>query len=392
MPELHAYGHVDRRLFVSLTHSPVALVWLFFRRTRPFVHSRPGRCGLRSRWRRFSYALGLLWQSLYRRYGLGTGPNALLHLPVSGHLVLRRHLAGYKVFDLDRRTVRTCFPEGLPPEAVERQIAIARMVGRCAWAPDFLRAEVQERWFEEAYINGSKCRSLVAADGRAEPEVLALLAEIAASTPPRSVSLHDYLRVCAVPVRSLWARLQMAGCERNRVLALRRDVTRVASMVKRTGPKRLSLVFSHGDFCAKNLLRCGGGLVCLDWEFAEHRSLLHDLHRLHYYPLAAHRESRCGREQAQAAAAGVREAAALLERAAWSRAGAACEHPAGTGDARFARGLFFLEILALEAAKPSHDEKQMRLLADYLARWLALFAMLDEMQGASAGVMAAGAN
>jgi hypothetical protein len=82
----------------------------------------------------------------------------------------------------------------------------------------------------------------------------------------------------------------------------------------------------------------------------------------------------------------------LLERAAWSRAGAACEHPAGTGDARFARGLFFLEILALEAAKPSHDEKQMRLLADYLARWLALFAMLDEMQGASAGVMAAGAN
>ena len=83
-------------------------------------------------------------------------PNAdsVIELPVSGHLCLQVH-NGHKVFDLRQKVTTKVFSPEINLRIVIRQINRARRVGVHPFAPTVRRWNVEERWYEEDYVNGS---------------------------------------------------------------------------------------------------------------------------------------------------------------------------------------------------------------------------------------------
>lgn len=374
----YRYIRAGRRLFVSLQHNPIELGWLLYGRTRPFLRHHERSAALLDPLRRFPDVLGLVLPNLKHRLGLFHDEAEVIDLSAPGHLALPRHLAGYKVFDLEQDVVRTCFPESLPMELVQRQIRVSQAIGRYPWASTFLRGNAQERWFEETYINGDPYRSLPGPPCRFEEELLELLAQILTAIPPRAVLLADHLDACARSTRALWRRLEAVGADRRRLHALGARAEHVLAEVKTRGPQRVWLAFSHGDLSAKNLLRHGRKLICIDWELADHRSVLHDLQYFCYWPLAWPMTRPLDGRQLDARAASLREnSAALHEHLKRRHSPLASTLASDSYDPWLCRRLLLLEVMALEGTKPEMNDHWARQLLGYLERWTAIFAMLD---------------
>jgi thiamine kinase-like enzyme len=211
---------------------------------------------------------------------------SVLELPIRANLCLQVH-NGYKVFNLQRNAVVKVFSPEIDPETVSGEIERAQNVGRYSFAPSIRQWSVEERWYEEDYVNGYQAKfSDWKTFLRTFQQWLAPIVE--------SMILTCQSKVVDTLEYSCEKKNILAG-KKNKLSNNRLDADKVGmirdfvdSMIERlrtAGHRQIHLVFSHGDFSPKHVLITDHGGVAIDWETAGHRSPLFDLHNAFFQQL-----------------------------------------------------------------------------------------------------------
>jgi hypothetical protein len=150
----YRYVQIEGGLYLCLRQNPVALPWLIYSKGK----------ALRLSPKNFVEALISLrrllgWGQRLTQYALPVyGKPSTLEPPFFGHLCLNVH-AGYKVFDLSRETMTKIFKPDVDAASVRIEIERARTAGRYDFAPRIRGWNVEERWYEEDYVNGNPITS-----------------------------------------------------------------------------------------------------------------------------------------------------------------------------------------------------------------------------------------
>ena len=216
---------------------------------------------------------------LYYRYLFPPPADKVLALPVSGHLCLKVH-SGYKIFDFRRSVVIKVFSPTSDPAKVQREIVWVRRVGAHRFAPTVHRWSVEERWYEEDYVNGFPAAD---SDWRKslhtlQESVVPLVARMILAAPSQKVRALEYALDRSELVLGEQSILSDERLDATKVQRIRSFVQMMIERLRQEGDRPLSLVYSHGDFCPKHILTTKHGAVIIDWEAAGYRSALFDLY------------------------------------------------------------------------------------------------------------------
>jgi hypothetical protein len=271
MPVQYQYVKIGRP-FYCLQQSPVVLAWLlYFKYETLRLHSlkidkKQGISALRA----------LVRHQLH----LGSS-DSVLELPAYGNLCLPVH-RGYRVFDFRRKAVTRTFDPEVDRAIVENEIEGVRQAGRLDFAPAVPRWNEEERWYEEEYVIGDRARWIP----KSEPEavvriyrqhVAPCLEHMILLQAPVNVKLGEYVGRIMDSLGD--GRLSKPGLNVGKAMAIRDFVESVAEHLLLEGSgTAVDLVFSHGDFSLRNMLRTRDGMVVIDWESAGRRSALFDLY------------------------------------------------------------------------------------------------------------------
>ena len=268
-------SHRNKSWYVSLRHNPLLLAWLLIRSAKAFglwglgVQNALNSCKLLCR----GFAV-LACQYLFRLLS-----NEILELPVSGHLSLKVH-NGYKVFDLHRRVVTKIFSPKVTLDQISDEIDWARRVGTHSFAPTVRRWNVEDRWYEEDYVNGcvlpltTRSVFLLTFHEAMPPQ----LAPIILAFSPREVKALEYAQgrhKLLLGIQSQLAEKRLDATKIQRVWNFSRVMI---ERVQRAGNCLIFLAFSHGDFSRQHTFITEHGPVHIDWEMGGYRTALYDLH------------------------------------------------------------------------------------------------------------------
>ncbi|MEE9186937.1 MAG: hypothetical protein V3U10_02770, partial [Bacteroidota bacterium] len=142
-------NHGKKNSYLCLEQNPLVLFWLLYWYGKPFVFRGKGvRKTLYGLRRLFYFIRKIVYYQLR-----SPDTDFILELPVFGHLCLQVH-NGYKVFDLRRSVVVKLFSGDVELETVRREINQVRRVGLHDFAPSVRCWNVEERLYEEEYVNG----------------------------------------------------------------------------------------------------------------------------------------------------------------------------------------------------------------------------------------------
>lgn len=180
---------------------------------------------------------------------------------------------GFKIFDLERRTVTKCFRSDTPGAVAEAEIRALIDIGSTPFAPELLRIGLGSRSYTEELLVGtipahrdwaSFLKSMRSGGHQ-------LLAELASVAPARTVASRTYVRTLASHFR---AHL-ILGDPRIPMLA---DLVRQLEefLLERCGSD-VTQSFSHGDFSMKHVVRSRDGHIIIDWETQDWRVVGYDL-------------------------------------------------------------------------------------------------------------------
>ncbi len=151
----YKYVKIDSGLYLCLQQNLGVLPWLIYLKGNTLGLSPKRLPEALKTARRF-----LGWGKRLARYALPFRNEQLrLELPFRGHLCLEVH-RGYKVFDLSRDTVVKIFKPEVDPSSVVTEMQRARTISLYDFAPHVRRWNVEERWYEEDYVNGILLRRI----------------------------------------------------------------------------------------------------------------------------------------------------------------------------------------------------------------------------------------
>ena len=200
-----------------------------------------------------------------------------LTLPVFGHLCLSIH-RGHKVFDLRRKRVTKVFSSDVKAEAITLEIEAVKKASELSFAPNLYRWSLEERWYEEDFVPGEIGYLFTAPSSVRElyrNHLETALLRMIELEVPVELSLSDYVEQLA------WHFAQLEFTKKDldtpSVDATERYISKKLEHLRSQSDCPVELVFSHGDFSLRNILRIQSGIVVIDWEGAKHRSILCDL-------------------------------------------------------------------------------------------------------------------
>jgi hypothetical protein len=272
---------------LCLGQSPVWLAWvLFFNRKillsiyKPWLreaYSGFKAAYLRLLYKTFKSNLKVLLSFMACRF-MGVNGARSLELPAYGQFCKEVHV-GYKIFDIRNGSVTKVFGRHVSDSIVVRQIEVLRGVADVDFAPRIREWNVVEKWYEEEYINGYCSSSKYDWNTVFLEDLVFCWNRLACLKPPFKKKVQEYVAEL----------VNFLGVNESVIRACGRtdDIKRfLTSVTERFGPQvdnDIYLVFSHGDFCAANILRTRKGIKIVDWEESQFRSACFDFYSYFFF-------------------------------------------------------------------------------------------------------------
>jgi len=269
------FGNYKKGRYLSLRWNPGLLAWRLYWYGKPWGFRRQG---MRQAVRDGKQLLRVIIEILYYRFVVPSA-NDVIQLPVSGDLCLKVR-NGYKIFDLRRQKVVKMFSPDVDLAKVRNEIDRVRWVGTHSFAPNVTRWNVDERWYEEDYVNGYPAtRSNWPVFLHAfQVSVAPLVVHMILAASPREVSSMEYIEGRTEIVQGGQSRLADTRLDATKVEKVRSFVEGIIDRLKPAGERPISLVYSHGDFSPGHVLKTRHEAVIIDWEILGYRSALYDLY------------------------------------------------------------------------------------------------------------------
>lgn len=209
----------------------------------------------------------------YRKRAPAVSADTLI-LPAFGHLCMRVH-RGYKVFNLSKLTTTKIFDQNLDAVSASSEINSVREAASLDFAPTLIEVDPQNRWYTETFYPGKRSLKKESSDPAAVYERLIAdhLCQMILSKPLRTVGLAEHLHETRDSIKQ---RLTVFDHELSK--RIHDFVRRITTRLEASTDRPIRLAFTHGDFSFVNFLYRNSDIAVVDWESAQHRSLLHDLY------------------------------------------------------------------------------------------------------------------
>ncbi len=214
--------------------------------------------------------------------------DSVLKFSSYGQICMHVH-KGYKFFDFRKRVVRKVFDHDVSNSVILKEIENLNRVSGIDFAPSIGRWNIEERWYEEDYIDGCLDPSYKSMDSALflknfRCEVVQYMNSLVLFQKPIVKNSVEY-------VKDVIKTLDVTGYTRpNQHLKEFSEITSfINSLVERLhseGNYPIQLVFSHGDFVPANMLKTSQGIKLVDWEEASSRSASFDFYS--YFFLSPH--------------------------------------------------------------------------------------------------------
>ena len=199
-----------------------------------------------------------------------------LTLPARGHLCMRVH-RGHKVFNFSELTTTKIFDHETDAAAVSSEIQSVHDAASLDFTPTLLEVDPQNRWYTETFIPGKQSSKRKQSDPTSlyDSVIVDHLCKIILCKPVRNIELAEYLD----EIRNLiMQQLTDTYFDDEFSTHVHDFVCRIAARLEASESAPIHLTFTHGDFSFVNFLQTNSGIAVLDWESAQHRSMLNDLY------------------------------------------------------------------------------------------------------------------
>ena len=269
MPAQYRYVEIGGAYY-RLKQSPMALAWYLYFKNKSLQ--------LRSRFNKRN--IPWIVKTLVQHQLHFRKDRVILEFPVCGNLCLRVH-RGYRIFNYGRNTVVRVINPDVDQALVATEMEGVRNASQLNFAPHVLRWSVKDRCYEEDFVNGypgywaPKSESAVFFQIYHQ-DILPCLKQMILLTPPLVTGLDEYVNKIVNVTGD--GRLSGPALDAERVRMIQDFTRSVAERLRPEGNCRVDLVFSHGDFSLRNILRTRDGIMAIDWESAGHRNPLFDLY------------------------------------------------------------------------------------------------------------------
>lgn len=217
----------------------------------------------------------------------------VLELPVYGNLILRVH-RGYRIFNYQKDTTKKIIDPDVPLASVAREIEGVCTAGQLVFAPTVIRFNIKERWYEEELINGHVSYVLPKSNSAAllkmyHENIAPCIEQMILLTPPVETTIGAVLTKCVTVLEDY--KLSTPELDVSKIQRIQKFGFSMIEQLWTEERRQIHLVFSHGDFSLRNMLCTKKGLVVLDWESVDRRSMLFDLYNCFFTELYYNRVS-----------------------------------------------------------------------------------------------------
>jgi hypothetical protein len=284
----------ENRRFFCLQQNILVLAWMLFfikdsltpivrfdpktSRGRLFVKQLQSYLGfVKKNVRCLSHFMGYKFQVLSRQ--------EIVELPCYGQICVPIH-QGYKIFDFHRGVAIKVFDHHVNPSAIRDEIDILKVVSRIEFASSIKKWSIEERWYEEEYVNGSLDSSYKPLDSEAllekfSNEILQHLINLMLFQEPISQnSVEHALDISRGLQSKILSKSGSTGADYQKITLCIEDIVR---RLQAEGNFQIFWVFAHGDFVPANMLNTQHGMKIIDWEGAGYRSALFDFYSYFFY-------------------------------------------------------------------------------------------------------------
>ena len=296
MAEIFQYIKMENeeRRYVCLQQSLLGLGWILSCRKDLFVPIWPSdgsAHSIRAMFREVRHKFGLfrmnvrfLLNLFCYKYRLRKS-NSELKFSFFGQMCLQVH-KGYKFFDFRKRVVRKVFDQDISTSTIMKEIESLRRVSGNDFAPNIKRWNLEEKWYEEDYVDGFMDSSQKPMDTpflleHFQWEVVPILENLMLLQKPLVKNALEYVQ------NVFHAKDLIENSSRHRDPKDHYEITSfVNSLIERIKSEQdypIQLVFSHGDFVPNNMLKTNQGIKLVDWEDANFRSALYDFYSYFFY-------------------------------------------------------------------------------------------------------------
>ena len=200
----------------------------------------------------------------------------ILLLPTPGHLCMRVH-RGYKVFNFSKSTTTKVFDHDLIESKVLSEIESVRDAGLLGFAPELLEVDSHNQWYREAFVDGIKGSKNESSDPKSlyDSVIVGHLSKMIMSKPVQTVKLVNHIK----KIRNLVNQHLTSSRIDNELTTYIKDfIQKTYTALEKNEDVPIQLAFTHGDFSFVNFVQKDKDVMVIDWEGAEHRSMLHDLY------------------------------------------------------------------------------------------------------------------
>lgn len=210
--------------------------------------------------------------SFHRHARHNPDSNLILRLEYPGHIALRTYADGFRVFDLQAKTVRFLMPRSFDEADRGNFIRCREKVAQHDIAARLLDASETEGWIEEEFVNGRHPASFSNCEGWVLKSLIPLMAGMIDRSESRSVSARER-------AAEVYARINQLTEPLNSPLSeyVNEFSRRVAESLSRHGDTDVLLAYGHGDIWEGNVLCDGDRIVLVDWERYAERSAMFDV-------------------------------------------------------------------------------------------------------------------
>ncbi|WNM60291.1 phosphotransferase family protein [Candidatus Nitrospira neomarina] len=193
---------------------------------------------------------------------------------------------GYKIFDFHKRIAIKVFDGHVNSAVIRDEIEILKRVSCMEFASSLKKWSIEERWYEEEYVNGSLDSSYKALDSVALLEkffneiLQHLISLMLIQEPISQNSVEHALDMTRGLQSKILSKPGSTGAAYQKITSFIEDIVR---RLQAEGNFPIFWVFAHGDFVPANMLNTRHGMKIIDWEGAGYRSALFDFYSYFFY-------------------------------------------------------------------------------------------------------------